>query len=236
MKLIVEWNEFNKLSLDRFTLSNSERSEVGRLIKRILVSIYGNRMDLDDKFLMSGKSLDPELIRKMINNRLLFNKISNWAKSSNKVELMEFITNNSDELFKPTGKYFNDIYQLLNRSSNKGNRLEKEAFSAFKAELKMRKGVDINIVKPDKDKDISGVDGIFQWRGREFTIQVKTLHKIESFKRDDSKFIVFCDGVLKDLETDYLIVINESTTHIFKSNGVLAYGSYYLIPKDNLII
>lgn len=236
MKLILEWEKFNKLSLGKFTLSDSDRMEVGRKIKEILYSIYGDKLNLDDKIFISGKSIDPELLRKAINNRLLFDKISNLGGCSNKSDLIEFIGNNSYDLFSVTGKYFKDIYRLLENTSNKGNKFERKAFRVFKDELKSRKGVDVDITKPSRDEDINGVDGVFQYKGRRFTIQVKTLHKIESFKKDESKFIVFCDGVLKNLNTDYLIVINENKIHIFKSSGVLSYGSYYLIPKSSLVI
>jgi hypothetical protein len=57
---------------------------------------------------------------------------------------------------------------------------------------------------------------------------------MEDYKKDNSCLIVFCDGVLKELKTDYLIVTNKETTKIFKSKGIQVNPSYFIVPKVNI--
>jgi len=247
MKFILEYNNYSKnnqsLRLSRdVILSNSDRIKIGKLIASIMEDIYGDNLLSDDIFTMDGKDLNPEYLRKARNNRNLLKKLvydkDGIIKSNvkTKEDLYSFIEDNSMKLFNPSGFYFKTIYNLLTNSSNKGKSIEERSFELFKNTLKDKRGVDVDIIDPTKEQDIDGIDGLFMYKGKEFTIQVKPLSYMQSYKKDDTKYIVFCDGVLKNLKTDYLIVLNDNESHIFKSDNSVAYDSYFLIPKSNLIV
>ena len=101
--------------------------------------------------------------------------------------------------------------------------------------IKQTKNIDIEITKPTIRQDIDGIDGIFLYNNNEFTIQVKPFFKIEEHPSDNTKYLVFCDGVLKDLVTHYLIAHSSTITYIFRSKGIVAKINYFVIPKDNLV-
>jgi len=244
MKFILEYASFNnqELRLPRgIVLTNSERMQLGNIIAGIISQIYGDNVKTNKMFEMDGKTINSEYLSKARNNRTLLKMIvfdpNNAIKSGvkNKEDLFNFIKEHGNDLFHPTGKYFNAVYRLLENTSKKGSSFEDKAFSFFKGALKQKRGVDVEIKSPTTAEDISGIDGIFEYKNKRYTIQVKPLSYMESFKKDDSKYIVFCDGVLKSLKTDYLVVSNDKETHIFKSENVTAHGSYFLVPKVNLV-
>ena len=143
--------------------------------------------------------------------------------------------NNTFDLFNHNGKYFRYVYGLLSSTSKKGKKFENNAFKVFR-EVAAKKGIDVIIEDPSLKEDIyGGIDGTFMHRGKRFTIQVKPLFKMETYQKDPTSYIIFCDGVLKELKTDYLIVTNEKETKVFRSKGITVFPSYFIAPKSNII-
>lgn len=244
MKYILEFADYRNqtLNLGRgIILSNFERIQLGRIIREWLVKIYGENLIGDSDFSMLGQILKPEYLRKAINNRNLFKKLvyddrrEIYTGVKNKNELLDFVRKEGRELFSPDGKYFKSVYSLLTGSSIRGASLETKAFELLKSYFMNKDGIDVEIAVPTIDEDLSGVDGKFQLNGEDKTVQVKPLHSIQEYKIDNTKFIVFCDGVLKGLITDYLVVSNNKESHIFTTDGIIVKSSYFLIPKVNLL-
>ena len=242
MNFILEYSEYNDLQLPRrITLSNSERIEIGNVINDYLSKTYKMTRFQKEPFEIGGKVIYPEYLFKTINNRTLLktlildpDKIFG-SKIYTKDDLYNYIIDNSFDLFHYEGKFFNEVYRLIVTTSKKGRRFENAAFKKFE-EIAQLKGINAKVQDPSIKEDVfGGIDGIFYHNNRKFTIQVKPLHKIEDYRKDPTKYIIFCDGVLKELKTDYLIVTNGNDTFIFRSKDVEVNPSFFLASKTSLV-
>lgn len=239
MENIRRFADFSNLYLPNgITLNQSDQQKMRLIIYKAIKEFYNINKNSREPIIINGRKLMPEYLSKAMNNRTLLKKIV-YDKNQeiisgikNKQELFNFVENNLYNLFNPNGKYFDSVYTLLSNTSKKGSSIEDKAFDKF-IRMASSKGVNIIIESPTIEEDKGGIDGIFTLKGNKYTIQVKPLFKIEDYKIDNTKIIVFCDGVLTELKTDYLIVSNDKETRIFRSNGVQAKGSYFLIPKKN---
>lgn len=243
MKIIREFADFGKpLVLPKgITLTNPERIKIANTINNALVSIYPfDRHSLIPQ-IFKGKKIVPQYIFKAVNNRTLlkkfiydeYNQIQSGIKT--KEDLFNFVQNNINDLFSPDGKWFDAVYNTLVATSKKGESIEDKCFKTF-IEMASEKGMNIKILPPTNEEDMyGGIDGIFYIKGKRFTIQVKPLFKMEEYKKDSTKYIVFCDGVLKGLKTDYLIVANKDEMYIFRCKGIECSPTYFIVPKENLV-
>lgn len=240
MKFIKQYEGYGETNLllpNSIVLTPYDQEKMRITIYRALYKIYKLK-EKPEKFTFDGIELNKEYLSKAMNNRTLLKKIvydNNREIVSGvktKEDLFKFVEDNQYNLFHPKGKYFDAVYRLLSSTSKKGSSLEDKSFDKF-IRIASSKGVNIIIESPTIEEDKGGIDGIFTLKGKRYTIQVKPLHKIEDYKIDNTKFIAFCDGVLTELKTDYLIVSNDKETRIFRSKGVEAKGSYFLIPKKN---
>jgi|GEM_PF-3876896 len=237
MKFILEYAEYGGVSLPNgITITNSERMIINKIIRNAIESFYSiNRYSND--FIINGKVIKPEYLFKAVNNITLLRKIvldpskEIISNINNKEELFNFIETRLYDLFHYDGLYFDSVYNLLVNTSKKGKRLEEIAFKEFEEMAKKRK-MDIVIDSPSIREDINGIDGIFTYNNKKYTIQVKPLVNV---KDCTDSYEVKCDGALKNLITDYLITINEKEIWIFRSKGITVFSSHYLIPKNNLV-
>jgi hypothetical protein len=243
MNFLREYSEYDNLALPNdIILTNSERQEMCRIISDILDKYYpsdskASRLPIE----IGDKIILPNYLYKAINNRTLLKKLvydpigEIYTGIRNKEDLFQYVKNNGYDLFHYQGKYFTYIYNLLISTSKKGEVSENRAFDFF-IKYAEQKGMAIEIIDPSLKEDMyGGIDGIFILNNKQYTIQVKPLFKIEDYKKDNTKYIAFCDGVLKSLKTDYLIVINNLDILIFRSKGIEVFASYFLIPKTNLV-
>lgn len=229
-------------------LSKTERQEMCRIIESGLKEIYKVGKFSRDIVNISGKQINCEYLFKAVNNRFLLKKIVFDTRNeikvdiNNKEELFDFVKNNINELFHPDGKYFIYVYGLLENTSKKGEINESVAFEYVEKTAK-NKGLQIQILKPRKISDdvYGGIDGFFIYNDKEFTIQVKTLSdkfspNIQEYRKDNNYLIAFCEGFLKEILTDYLVLVTkQKDCSLFKSKGIRSEGSYLLIPKNNLV-
>lgn len=245
MKFILEYAGYGNDSLalpKNIILTNKERMEMCKIIENIIKKYYNiDNNSSREPFTIDGITINPEYLLKAVNNRTLLKKIVLDVNKeivsgiNNKAELFDFIKNNAFDLFNYKGKYFRYVYGVLSNTSKKGKKLESVAFKIFR-EVAAKKGLDVIIEDPTLKEDIyGGIDGTFMHRGKRFTIQVKPLFKMETYQKDPTSYIIFCDGVLKELKTDYLIVTNEKETKVFRSKGIKVFPSYFIAPKSNII-
>lgn len=230
-------------------LTKEERQEINRIMDAGLREIYNVRKFYQGIVTLEGMDIRYEIISKAVNNRFLLKKIVSDERKeiitdiTNKETLFDFVKDNITELLHPKGKYFKAVYSLLETLSYKGDKAENIAFSHIE-EMGRKKGLQIQVLKPRKVEDdvYGGVDGFFIYNDREFTVQVKPLSgkmkpAIQEYKKDTNYFLVYVDGFIKDVYTDYLSVVNNYTNECFlyQAKGIIAAGTHYLIPKKNFV-
>ena len=230
-------------------LNRTERHEMCRIISSGIKEIYKQKEFSREKLDFNGREIDMQYISKAVNNRTLLRKIISDPRKeimeniNNKETLFDFVKNNIYELFHPDGKYFVPVYQLLVNTSQKGDVAENEAFK-FIEEAGRKKGLEIKVLKPRKVEDdvYGGIDGFFIYNDREFTIQIKPLAEnvkpnVETYRANSDYIIAYCNGFLKNVTTDYLILVDSLTgqKYLYQTKGILAKGSYYLIPRVNFV-
>ena len=246
MNYLKEFANYNNLTLAKgIILTNIERISMFKIINDYITNTYKIDRYSPDIIEMDGKKLSSEILLKSGNNRTLLNKLISDDRGEiitdikSKDDLFNFIKNNLFDLFNVNGKYFKYVYNLLLNTSFKGKNYENRSFLKFE-EIARKKGKDIKVVEPkDIDEDVfGGIDGIFYYNDKRYNIQVKPLHPSygiqESFKRP-GYYIAFCEGMLKELKTDYVILINKNEIWIFRCNGIKVHDRYFMIPKENLV-
>ena len=216
-----------------FTLDDTARRFLGNAIAKQVTDQIGV---VDGESIFVGdKEIECEILRKARNNRLLHKKIYNLSgPNSNGYKMTQWVKNNGFELFNPNGKYFDEVIDLLYKTSGKGRQIESIAFSQLSEYFSSQSKV-FELVEPTTDEDLEGYDGFFNEDGVLKSVQIKTLKNFEEFKLDPTKFIVFCQGHLKKPVTDYLVAVNKNKCLIFKTEDCTPGRSYYIIPKVNLV-
>jgi hypothetical protein len=228
-------------------LTDEERIKLGSIIRNYIYSVYRAKVG-GPIMAIDGKKIDPDILTKIPNNRTMLAKLCFDERNEivtgirNKEDLFRFVSDNLFDLFNHKGKYFNVVYSLVTATSYKGDTSEQKSFSYFE-KVAASRGLQVKVTKPTKLEDIGGIDGQFFHQGKRFTIQVKPLHKMESYKKDPNMYIVFCDGMLKTINCDYLIVTNDLDIFIFRNpkidkeghRDIISYGSYFLVHKEKLL-
>lgn len=238
MKHIYEFADYNNtVILPRgVVLSNLDRMTLCKIISGALNQYYkidkvqGEYVDID------GVKLEKEILSKMINNRTVLKRVIIQNRNiKTKDDLINFIKDNLYDMYHYDGKFFDENYFIVSNTTKSGKKSENAAYKAFE-EVAKRKGLNIEVLPPDSvEEDKSGIDGYFIHNGKKFTIQVKPLHKLEEYRKDNTFYCVFCDGMLQDIKTDYLVVTRDNISWVFKGKGITRNKGCYIIPKINLI-
>jgi hypothetical protein len=245
-KFIAEYKPINlKVKGQPPIFFSSEKSrEKELLIKSIIRDIYPKHR-VDETFEFNGVMIRGELLCKAQKNIAILYEIIDIAKSKgvkikNADDLINFIKNQSNELFHPNGAFFDRIYKKLGSKSDEGVVKESEAKEFFKRYAD-NKGISIDIKSPDNyNQDIDGVDAYFELNGVRYTIQIKTL----SYIIEDGDFYkVYISGYFTKIKTHYLVLLPKVASnrkYIFKGRNVVTQidesgVDYYYIPKADLL-
>ena len=230
-------------------LTKEERQEINRIMDAGLREIYNVRKFYQGNVTLEGIDIKYEIISKAVNNRFLLKKIVSDDRKeivtniNTKEALFDFVKENISELLHPKGKYFKAVYTLLENTSFKGDRAEIIAFKHIE-EMGKKKALQIQVLKPRKVEDdvYGGVDGFFIYNDREFTIQVKPLSSkinpsIQDYRKDSNYLLTFVDGFIKEIYTDYLVLVDNRTNECFlyQARGIQVGSNYYIIPKKNFV-
>lgn len=138
--------------------------------------------------------------RKFIANK--YNKVNNYDT------LVEAFLENSTELISYSGKYFNDVLEILKRTETIGIENEIKSAQILQQSIKniLAKDVYVQITDPDSYDDlIDGVDLFFDIGEDTSTIQVKPLQNIS---KRENQIWVQSSGVQKKYDVDFIIFIN----------------------------
>jgi hypothetical protein len=231
-------------------LTRAERVEMCRIIESAVKQIYGVKTFYHGIIEVDGVGVNYEYMSKAVNNRLLLKKIVYDDRGEivsgvdSKEKLFAFVKANLNELFRPSGKYFRSVYNLLESASRKGDAAEETAFR-FVEEMARKKGLQIRVLKPREiEEDVyGGIDGFFTYNDRNFTIQVKPLSEnyqdpIQDYRRDPSMYLAYISGLFGKVKTDYLVLYDKrkGLCHMFRTAGITVDRSFLLIPKANEVI
>ena len=150
---------------------------LNQLILKYINSVYapfgysyrtGNK-DID----VGGRLINTEYIDKMVNNYTVFKKVIEDQSINTEDGFYNYMVANLFDVYHYNGTHFDSITMpILVATTRKGNTGEKVALEWFRSQL-LSKNVDVNIVAPTLLEDGQGIDGKFDWNGREITIQVK---------------------------------------------------------------
>lgn len=219
-----------------------EQKEI--LIRSIINKIYpGFRKD--ESFERNGVMISGELLNKTQKNIAILYEMIDIAKSigiqiKTADDLINFISQRGQDLFSSDGQFFKRIYKRLGGATELGKEKESVANDFFKRFAKER-GIDIELKSPKSYKDdIGGIDAYFEYNGKTWTIQTKTLSKVE----ETEKYLnIYITGDFTKVKTNYFIVISKDglgKNYIFKGRNVINLrdeegADYYQVPKSDLI-
>lgn len=257
MRLILEFDKFKpeyrpiRLCKKGYYLVNfdsSKTEEKEKLIRSILNEYYPE-IKKSDSIDIDGKILSSEILNKSQKNIKILYVISDIMLNLNiSVDLpddvINFIRDNSYDLFNVNGLYFDEIYNALKEVSESGLIKERKGSDLFKR-YALSKGFEVEILPPDtSSQDIEGVDAYFKIDKTTYTIQIKTLDSVDLV---EDFYHVFINGDLTKIKTNYLVLVLEddkksssNREYIFKGSYIKTEfevdgKSYYIVPSSNLL-
>lgn len=227
MKNIKNWSQFyESLSLP---LSENDKDEIGTSLITSCRSVWGH---LNHFWIKNhGMKILGEILRLSKNNRILINYVNSISPSTTLDDLQKWIIDNQNELYHPTGMYFNDVLSILTNSYVRGKKLEDIAKDVL-IEYYDSIGIQINPFPPSSDKDKKGYD-IFWKIGSDIrSAQVKTLDNFSTGKFRD---FIRCRGHLKTIVANFFVAINDKECYIYKTYRHQVTPDYLSFPKSNLV-
>ena len=209
------------------------------ILMRQIINLYFPNIDSKDTVTYDGKTFNLEFINKSQKNIKIMYGIVEISKEmgvgiKNSRDYINFIRDYKDELFNPGGQFFSRIYSLLEEVSEKGRDIEKTGFEFMKKTIFNKTGVSVEIRQPTPNEDKAGIDGIFNYKGTDYTLQIKTL---TSIIKNGEFWDARITGDFTDITTNYVVFISDSEKYIFSGKGIRRFESpqtYYQIPESNL--
>jgi len=192
-----------------------------------------------------------EYVAMMPNNitvlhRIVYQALKEGHVVDNAQDVLDYIQKNTG-MFRPTSRFFWSIYTTVSGKKMMGDDKETDAETFF-SEYAKSKGINVQLRKPADEKDdaLLGVDLVFDHNGKELTIQVKTLDRVEETMMDGVEYYkVIISGDYTELynnETkkgvDYFVVMSTKETmpsYIFRAKDSMIMPGYYLVPKSNFV-
>ena len=263
MKIIKEYSNFKKWNVTPITMNlpggikvyfdSDKVKEIRKEIKDYLFTIpefdlYSENRDI----VVSGKTINSEFISKLPNNISVLYGIWNIAKRlghiiDNADDFILWISSNLEDLFNPSGKYFDEIYIRLNKATDIGRSKELDAKDFFTSYAKDN-GLNITILSPSttEEDSLGGIDYYFIHNGKKATIQVKTLDSMtQELYNNEKCYVAKIGGDFTDIKTNYLILMSKKEgypSYIFrnvkddKKIVIDRERARYIIPEGNLVI
>lgn len=179
--------------------------------------------------IINNEEVDLNILSYAYNNKAIISWMFNLLKTKDPWYVINFIKKYKFKLFNPNGKYFMTIYDILSRKVKEGHRLERIAKEHFKKYHQDRFG-DLTILNTTAKEDKAGTDFKAKTKKGIFTVQVKKLNEV---KVGNSRYFIKIFGHTTELNTRYLIVVNDDEIYIFDSlNSIYKKGfDDYSLPK-----
>lgn len=265
MSIIREFSKFNGWNVTPITMNlpggikvyfdSDKVKEIRKEIKDYLFTIpeftsdfYGASRNIN----VSGKTLNSEFISKLPNNISVLYGVWNIAKRLGHTivsadDFILWVGSNLEDLFNPSGKYFDEIYIRLNKATDIGKSKELDANNFFTSYAKAN-GLDVNLLSPSttEEDSLGGIDYYFIHNGKKATIQVKTLDSMtQELYNNEKCYVAKIGGDFTDIKTNYLILMSKKEgypSYIFRNvkDGkkivIDRERARYIIPEGNLVI
>jgi len=230
--------------LGAFTISSKEFDRYKNSINFLLKRLYIDHMIKVD-YLNLIKALPYEkrfgreysVLNKVNTNVVLLKKFVRMSNAKNIEELISFLYDNSEDFFKPDGKYFIEIYETIRNTERKGEENEEFVVDYIKDIIKRKYNLDI-IPKREETSTyrdlILGIDVSFVLNGKEYTCQVKPA---DSYKIYDDHVVIESKGRLKQYNTNYIAFSNKQKgiLLLFKNKDIDINGNTIKIDKKYLV-
>lgn len=224
-----------------FSLSYSDFIEYQNLVKSKLDILYDEKIELEGFIFVARQSFDsPSRIKSIINyansNIMLCNWIVENFNCNNKSELLNVIQTHSEDLFLPTGQYFNAVITKLRITESYGVKNEEYAANYLKGLLHNKK-IEANVLRTEtdcRDDLILGIDLYFMYNGNKITCQVKPFKSISDL---GDKLQVTSSGKLKPYNVNYLIFVDfkKDEAYLFKNKGAEYKDKVVTLPKSSYV-
>lgn len=192
---------------------------------------YGFKYGNNDKDLnVDGLLIKSEYISKMVNNYTIFKKMIEINNIKSESDFYHYMIENLYDIYNFKGKFFKShTLPILINTSRKGNIGEKKSLDFFKNELK-KKGINVDIIQPTIEEDVSGIDAKFFWNNKIVTIQVKPY---DNLSITDGIVRAFSQGSLS-LNTDYLILYKSESFIIIKGKDITISGNLFIFYENKI--
>jgi len=227
MKKIKSWIKFSE-SLQT-PLSEDDKEKIGSALIKSCKNIWGYINGYWVK--KHGMRIIGEILRLSKNNRILINHVNSISPSMTVDDLVDWISDNEVDLYHPSGKYFNDIIDILTNSYNRGKGFESKAKDVL-IEYYDSIGIEIKPFNPSRKRDEQGYDIFWEIDGGIKSAQVKPLDNFSTGKFRD---FIRCKGHLKPLVTNFFVAIDDNECYVYKTYNHQVTPEYLSFPKSNLV-
>ena len=187
----------------------------------------GNK-DID----VNGRLINTEYIDKMVNNYTIFKTFIRENNIKNEIDFYSLIRSKFDDIYNYNGSFFNR--QTLPILINTGNVNEIKCKQKF-TEYAKSKGLNIVVVDPTIEEDVTGIDGKFNHNGVEFTIQIKPF---DEYKTIGDKLYAKSAGSLSIGSVNYLMLYSDKEYIIIKNKNldpITIKGQVFISPLSSVI-
>lgn len=253
MRIILEYGQYKKQyitpinlfvkGLGKIELSTEQVGRKEDIIKDIIREIYPN-VYRGGVINIDGFDVETEYLTKAQKNIAILYDIVNISRDTktpikDAESLIDFISNNRHDLFRPGGLYFDIIYSKLSGVSGIGKKNETIA-NVFFEKFAKSKGIDTSVYPvEDKKEDILGYDAYFEHGGKRYTIQTKTLSNLVD---NGDTFLIYISGYYTQIKSNYLVLIPKDISmkkYIFRGKDIKNVNENgtecYSVPKDNFV-
>lgn len=192
---------------------------------------YGVQTDIN----VNGLIINGEYINKMVNNYTVFKSFIKENKIKDENTFYNLMESNFSDIYHYNGDFFKkETLPILINTTRKGNINEKKSLDKFK-EVLLNRNIEIDILSPNLQEDVKGIDGKFLFNGRTYTIQVKPFTNVSMIS--SGLFKAKSKGSLS-LGVDYLVLYQENDYIILrnpKSNPISIEGENFIYNVENIL-
>ena len=219
-------------------ITHIKHSKYKKLIEKILSEIYPDRIFLEYTYYVPAQDFDSEGAYVSIINRAIGNiTVFKWLMSDFNLEtyeqLISFVKNNKNDLFKREGLYFDNLLEILKISERKGIKNEKKAIKHIKNYLKS-KHINFKIRQTPLysiEDVLYGIDLIITIDNKDWYVQVKPL---QSYTIGETYEIVSSGKIKKYSNIHYYIFVNKGECLFFANRNLEVINGIIYVSEKSL--